>query len=517
MSKTYYVTTPIYYVNDRPHLGHAYTSLAADTLARFKRLDGYRVKFLTGTDDHGQKVAGSAAKAGVTPQQFTDDVSQHFRDLAGALGLTNDDFIRTTEDRHKKAVAEIWRRLEAAGQIYLGAYSGWYSTRDEAYYAETELTERDGVKYSPFNSPCEWVEEPSYFFRLSEWGPKLLEYYEANPDFVQPQSRYNEVKRFVEGGLLDLSISRTTFDWGVPVPGAPGHVIYVWLDALTNYISALGWPAEGGDYADFWPADLHLMGKDIIRFHAVYWPAFLLAAGLPVPRKVFAHGWWTVEGEKMSKSLGNVLSPYDLMERYGLDQTRFFVLREVPFGNDGDFCHQAALNRVNADLANDFGNLAQRVLSMIQKNCAGAVPGKGALQAEDSALLAEAHGLLDRMRAEMDAVAFHKALDAFFAVTGKANAYVDAMAPWALRKTDPARMETVLWVLAETIRNLAILAQPFLPQAMEKLLPQLAVAADARGFDRLGAAHGLASGTPLPAPQGVFPRLDAAKPEAAAG
>lgn len=517
MSKTFYITTPIYYVNDKPHIGHAYTSIACDVLARFKRLDGYAVKFLTGTDEHGQKVERSAEKAGMPPRAFTDQVSQNFRDLTKALNLTNDDFIRTTEERHYKSVQALWTRLIESGDIYLGKYAGWYAMRDEAYYAESELTDGpNGKKVAPSGAECEWVEEPSYFFRLSAWGDKLLEFYERNPNFIMPLSRRNEIVSFVKQGMHDLSVSRTALKWGVPVPNDPAHVMYVWLDALTNYITALGFPdTDAPDYKKFWPADVHMVGKDIVRFHAIYWPAFLMAAGLEPPKRIFAHGWWTNEGQKISKSLGNVIDPLELIETYGLDQMRYFVMREVPFGQDGDFSRTAMVGRINSNLANDFGNLAQRSLSMIAKNCAGAVPDKGAFTDADHALLSKAYGLLDRVRSEMDVCAFHKALDAIWEVVGDGNRYVDEQAPWTLKKTDPVRMATVLYVLAETIRVLALLVQPFMPESMGKMLDQLAVGAQDRAFDKIGAAHALVSGTSLPAPAGVFPRyVEAEEPKA---
>ena len=507
---TYYVTTPIYYVNDAPHIGHAYTTLACDVLARFKRLDGFNVKLLTGTDEHGQKVEKSAQAAGIDPQAFTDRVSQNFRDLADFMGFSHDDFIRTTEPRHKAACQAIWRRLIDAGEIYLGSYAGWYAVRDEAYYAESELVEGpDGAKTAPSGAPVEWVEEPSYFFRLSEWQDRLLEFYAANPDFILPKSRRNEVVSFVKGGLLDLSVSRTSFKWGVPVPGDDAHIIYVWLDALTNYITGVGFPeTDSGEYTVFWPADVHMVGKDILRFHAVYWPAFLMAAGLQPPKRVFAHGWWTNEGQKISKSTGNVIDPIELVEKYGLDQVRYFLMRDVPFGNDGDFSHISMVHRANGDLANDFGNLAQRVLSMVQKNCDARVPAAGAMTDEDQKLLASAQGLLAVMRGHIDGQAFHEALEAMWVVVRAANAYVARQEPWALRKTDPARMAAVLYLLVETIRHLAVLAQPFMPDAGAAMLDQLAVAAADRGFDRLTPAHALKPGTELPKPEGVFPRLE---------
>ena len=368
MSKNnFYITTPIYYVNDRPHIGHAYTSVACDVLARFKRLSGVNVKFLTGTDEHGQKVEKSAASQGIPPQAMADANSGHFREMAALMNISNDDFIRTTEERHKKSAQALWKKMADAGHIYLGSYSGWYAVRDEAYYQESELVNGK----APTGADVEWVEEPSYFFNLSKWQEKLLAFYAANPNFIQPESRRNEIISFVGGGLRDLSVSRTTFSWGIPVPGDEKHIMYVWLDALANYLSALGYPDMQGD---FWPADLHMVGKDIIRFHAVYWPAFLMAADLPLPKQVFAHGWWTIEGEKMSKSLGNAIAPADLVAEFGLDQTRWFLLREVPFGNDGNFSRDRMITVINSELANNIGNLAQRTLSMIAKNCGEAVP-----------------------------------------------------------------------------------------------------------------------------------------------
>ncbi|MEE8270233.1 MAG: methionine--tRNA ligase [Alphaproteobacteria bacterium] len=506
-SKRYYLTTPIYYVNDKPHIGHAYTTLACDALARFMRLDGCDVHFLTGTDEHGQKVQQSAQAAGLEPQAFTDRVSQNFRELGQAMAFTNDGFIRTTEPRHKRASQAIWRAIDAGGDIYLGKYAGWYSVKDEAFHGEDELTDVDGRKIAPSGHECEWVEEPSYFFRLSAWQDRLLAFYDANPDFILPRSRRNEVIAFVRSGLRDLSISRTTFDWGVEVPGDEGHIMYVWLDALTNYITDVGYPdVDSETFRRFWPADLHMVGKDILRFHAVYWPAFLMSAGLAPPRRVFAHGWWTNEGQKISKSLGNVIDPHALVGQYGLDQVRYFLLREVPFGNDGDFSHRAMIARSNGDLANDFGNLAQRVLSMIAKNCESRVPQPGEFTPTDLALLDKAAGLLERARAEMAVQAFHRVLEATWAVIGDANRYVDGQAPWALRKTDPARMATVLYVVAETVRRLAILSQPVMPGAMGRMLDQLAVPSDARDFAHLGDAGALAPGAALPKPQGVFPR-----------
>jgi len=503
----YYITTPIYYVNDVPHIGHAYTTLACDALARFKRLDGFDVKFLTGTDEHGQKVEKSAQAAGMEPQAFTDKVSENFRALAQVMNFSNDDFIRTTEPRHVRASQAIWNALSDAGQIYLGSYAGWYAVRDEAFYNEDELSEgADGTKRAPSGAEAEWVEEPSYFFKLSEWQQPLLDFYEANPDFIAPPTRRNEVLSFVKSGLRDLSISRASFKWGVPVPNDAAHILYVWLDALTNYITAVGYPdTDCDDYSKYWPADLHMVGKDILRFHAVYWPAFLMGAGLAPPKRVFAHGWWTNEGQKISKSLGNIIDPLWLVEHYGLDQVRYFLLREVPFGNDGDFSHRAIVGRINGDLANDFGNLAQRVLSLIGQQ-GGEVPEPAAYDAADEALLRVAHGLVDGQRGCYESQAFHKALEALFEVVSAANRYIDEQAPWALAKSDPARMNTVLYVLAESIRHLAILAQPVMPDAAGRMLDQLAVGQGARDFAALGPGGALRPGTALPAPRPIFPR-----------
>ncbi len=504
----YFITTAIDYVNGKPHLGHAYEKVSSDVLARFKRLDGYDVFFLTGTDEHGQKVAKSAAAVGKKPQEFTDENSAYFKEMDGYLNVSYDQFIRTTEPRHYKASQAIWKRIADAGDFYLGGYAGWYSVRDEAYFAEDELTSGpDGKKFAPSGAEVEWVEEPSYFFKLSEYTDKLLDYYEKNPDFIQPAFRRNEVVSFVKQGLRDLSVSRTTFDWGVPVPDAPGHVMYVWLDALTNYITALGFPDDEAAMAKFWPADVHIIGKDIVRFHAVYWPAFLMSAKLPIPKKIFGHGFINVEGAKMSKSLGNVLSPRAMVDEFGVDQLRYFLMREVPYGSDGSFSREQIINRINSELANDYGNLAQRVLSFINKNADAKVPTPGTLTADDEVLRKTLQELPDAVRAAFDTLAYSQALETIWAVIRAANVYVDKQAPWSLRKTDPARMETVLYMLCETIRRVAILTQPFMPTASAQMLDQLGVAPDARSFDALNIGGRLTPGTPLPKPEGVFPRF----------
>lgn len=506
MSKHWYVTTPIYYVNGAPHIGHAYASVAADVLARWKRLDGYDVFFLTGTDEHGQKVEKAAADAGLDPQSFVDRVAADFRDMAEVMGISYDDFIRTTEPRHEAGCAALWKRMEAAGEIYLGHYEGWYAVRDEAFYGEDELVLRpDGTRIAPSGAPVEWVREPSYFFRLSAWQDRLLRLYEENPEFIAPVARRNEIISFVRGGLSDLSISRTSFQWGIPVPGNPDHVMYVWLDALINYITALGYPNESAPRWKYWPADLHLVGKDIARFHTVYWPAFLMAADLPVPKRVYSTGWWTVEGEKMSKSLGNVTDPRTIVATYGRDVMRFFLLREMPFGNDGDFSRRAVIGRMNGELANELGNLAQRTLSMIARNCGGRLPARGAPTDDDRGMLEAAYALPGRLREAFDRQALHEALEETWKVVRAANAYIDRHAPWALRGRDPARMANVLRVLTDALRVIATVLQPFMPGSMEKMLDQLGVSRDARSFAAL--AEPLPGGVELPTPEGVFPRF----------
>ena len=508
--KTFYVTTAISYPNGAPHIGHAYEALATDALARFKRLDGFDVMFLTGTDEHGQKILQTAQAQGIEPAELAETMTQQFVEMAAALNCSNDDFIRTTEPRHQKTVQALWKRMEDKGDIYLDKYSGWYSVRDEAYYNEDETELRDGKRFSiKTQTPVEWVEEESYFFRLSAYQDRLLAHYNEFAGFIGPDERRNEVMSFVKGGLNDLSISRTTFDWGVPVVGNKDHVMYVWLDALTNYLSATGYlGADGeigqGDRAKYWPADLHIIGKDIIRFHAVYWPAFLMSGDLPLPKRVFAHGFLFNKGEKMSKSVGNVVDPASLIETFGVDQIRFFFLREVPFGKDGNYSHEAIVNRVNADLANDIGNLAQRSLSMIAKNCDGKIPTCGSLSEQDQTILDAAARLLEVVREHHDRQAIHRALEAIWRVIGDANKYFAGEEPWALKKTDPERMATVLYVTATLIRQFAILTQPYIPDGAAKMLDLLAVPQDQRQFSDLKIE--LVSGTELPKPSGVFPR-----------
>lgn len=493
--KKYYITTPIYYVNDRPHIGHAYTTLACDVIARFKRLDGYQVKFLTGTDEHGQKIEKSALKAGIPVQEFVDQNAANFRNLAQVMNFSHDDFIRTSEERHKVLVKEVWDKLFQSGNIYLGKYSGWYSVRDEAFYAESELV--DGK--APTGADVEWLEEPSYFFKLSAWQDKLLALYEKHPEFIAPEHRRNEVISFVRGGLHDLSVSRTSFTWGIKVPGDEKHVIYVWLDALFNYISAIN------NEKHFWPCDLHMVGKDILRFHAVYWPAFLMAAGYELPKKVFAHGWWTVEGEKISKSLGNAISPLDLIEEFGLDYVRYFLMREKPIGNDGNFSRELSIQRINAELCNNIGNLAQRTLSFVYKNCDAKIPSNANLQADDQKLLDAAYSVLDKMRLFIDEQAINSAFEEVVKLGSLANEYIDHQAPWTLKNTDPVRMQAVLYTLLECIRVITILLQPLIPDAAARLLALMAV--KEATFTSLNQTGQLKPGTVLPEPKVIFPRI----------
>lgn len=506
MKPTFYITTPIYYVNGEPHIGHAYTMIAADVMARFKRLDGYDVFFLTGTDEHGQKIEKTAIAKGKTPQAFTDEVSAIFQDIARRMNISNDAFIRTTEPRHYKASQALWDNLKEAGHIYLGGYEGWYAIRDEAFYDESELTTNaQGVRVAPTGAPVEFVTEPSYFFRLSAFRDRLVDHIEANPDFIGPAARRNEVLSFLKGGLTDLSISRTSFGWGVPVPGDPAHVMYVWLDALTNYITATGYPDDAAPLWRFWPANVHLVGKEILRFHAVIWPALLMAAGLPLPRRVYAHGWWTMEGEKMSKSIGNVIDPRELADTFGVDPVRFFLMREITFGSDGDYSRASLIRRMNVELANDLGNLAQRTLSFVAKNAGGAMPARSEAQPEDAELAAFCANLPGQVRAALDRQALGEALEAIWVAVRAGNAYIDQQAPWTLRKTDLARMQAVLANLLDLLRVVASLLQPFMPDSMKKMLDQLGIPADARTIASL--ATPLPEGTALPPPEGVFPRF----------
>lgn len=513
MAKTFYLTTAIHYPNGKPHIGHAYETIAADVLARWKRLSGHEVRFQTGTDEHGLKMAQKARDLGITPRALADEMSGHFRDLFDKLDISYDRFIRTTEAEHHTASQALWRAMEANGDLYLDRYEGWYSVRDEAYYDASELTDGEGgEKLSPQGTPVEWTVEESWFFRLSKYQEPLLALYRDQPDFIQPEARRNEVLRFVEGGLRDLSVSRTSFDWGVKVPGAEDHVMYVWVDALTNYLTGLGYPDMDGDMARFWPADLHLIGKDIVRFHTVYWPAFLLSAGIALPRKVFGHGFLLNRGQKESKSLGNVTDPAALADAYGVDNLRYFLLREFSFGQDGSYSAEAIVNRSNSELANSFGNLAQRTLSQVFKNCEGHLPGIYGHTEEDNALFA----LVDKtvrqdMPAAYDQLAFAQALEAWMGAVFACNAYIDAQAPWALKKTDEQRMRTVLATLYICIAQLAVAVLPVMPGSMTRLLDAMGVAPDLRSRDGIGShwySPLLESDFRLAKPEGIFPRLE---------
>jgi methionyl-tRNA synthetase len=519
----FFITMAIPYANGAPHIGHAYERIATDAIQRFMRLDGRETLFVTGMDEHGLKVQQASAREGISEQQFVDRVAAEFAAMGDMLNARADDIVRTTQPRHYRAVQAIWERMAANGDVYLSKYSGWYSVRDEAYFDEAELTAgADGKKLAPTGAPVEWVEEESYFFRLSAYADKLLAHYEANPNFVTPETYRNEIVAFVKRGLADLSISRATLKWGVPVPGDPKHVMYVWVDALTNYITATGFP-DDGPRAKFWPADAHVIGKDITRFHAIYWPAFLMSAGLPVPKQIVVHGFLFNRGEKMSKSVGNVVSPKAMVDAYGLDAVRYFFLREVPFGQDGSYSHEAIVARMNADLANDIGNLAQRSLTMITRNCGARTPDPHGAPAakEDLAMLARADALVGEARRHMESFALHAYIGAVFEVVSEANRYFANAEPWKLAKSDPARMGLVLYVTIETLRVAAILLQPAMPGSMGGLLDLLAVPPDERTFaalnagersGRLDAPHRLEPGRALPPPAPVFPRY--VEPEA---
>jgi methionyl-tRNA synthetase len=503
----FYITTAIPYANGAPHIGHAYERIATDAIARFKRLDGYDVLFVTGMDEHGQKMQQTAARGHITPQELADRTAAMFESMGDKLNARADDIVRTTQERHKAASQYIWNRMVEKGDIYLSKYPGWYSVRDEAFFDESELKEGpNGTKLAPTGAPVEWVEEESYYFKLSAYQQRLLDHYRNTPSFIVPENYRNEIISFVERGLTDLSISRSTFDWGVPVPNDPRHVMYVWVDALTNYLTATGYPDQTHERASYWPADAHIIGKDITRFHAIYWPAFLMSADLPLPHQIVVHGFLFNRGEKMSKSVGNVIDPFTLADHYGVDALRYFFLREVPFGQDGNYSHEAIVNRMNADLANDLGNLAQRSLSMINKNCDGRVPAFEHLTQEDNAILSDAYSLPLKARRHMESYALHAVLAEIWRVVADANRYFANEEPWIKRKTDPARMATILAVTAEILRTLALMTQPFIPTAASKLLDLLAVPPDRRQFTHVGLENRLEPETKLPPPSPMFPR-----------
>ncbi|MFL6755571.1 MAG: methionine--tRNA ligase [Sphingomicrobium sp.] len=502
MSEPFYITTAISYPNGPPHIGHAYEAIAADAIARFQRTQGRDVRFQTGTDEHGLKMAQAARGEGIEPRALADKMSRLFREMCDTLNVSYDRFIRTSKPDHYRASQAIWTAMEERGDLYLDRYEGWYSVRDEAYYEPEELVSADdGAKLSPQGTPVEWTVEESWFFRLSRYQQPLLDHYAANPEFIRPASRRNEVVRFVEGGLKDLSISRTSFDWGVPVPGSDDHVMYVWLDALTNYITGLGYPDDTELWQRYWPASVHLIGKDVVRFHAVYWPAFLMSAGIALPKQVYGHGFLLSRGEKMSKSVGNVVDPMVLADRFGVDALRYFLLREVPFGQDGSYSAEAIVNRANAELANSFGNLAQRTLSMVSKNLGGVIPapGQASTDVELLELVGKATG--DEVTEAFDRFAFSVGIEAWLRAVFACNAYVDAQAPWALRKTDPERMAAVLGTLVAAVRELARAIAPIIPESADKLLTLI------------DAGEG---GMPIPQPTPLFPRLELPEDEEAA-
>jgi len=509
MTNPFYISTAISYTNGSPHIGHAYEVIAADVIARFKRLDGYDVFFLTGTDEHGLKVQQKAKELGIKPKDYVDKVSKEFIELAKSLNCSNNDFIRTTDDRHLKNVHSMWKNLYDKGDIYLDQYSGWYSIRDEAFYNEEELIKSKNDSYlSPNGNPVEWIDEESYFFKLSKYERQLLDLYERNKSFILPNSRMNEIKNFVQSGLKDISISRKNISWGIPVEDNTEHSIYVWLDALTNYISALDWCDGSKSFDRFWPADIHLIGKDITRFHAVYWPAFLFSAGLDVPKMIFSHGFLLNKGEKISKSVGNTVDPIDLLEHYGVDQLRFYLLSATPFGNDGNYSHELITNHSNAFLSNDLGNLSQRCLKMVFSKCDGKIPNKGDLNKADLFLLNNAYDLYQNSLKCMDDYQIHAYLNSIFDIISLANKYFSDQKPWELDKDSPDRMHTVLWVTCEILRITSILLQPVIVDGSNKLLDFLSIDSKERSFINLNPSFAVKSGLEIKEPQVIFPKID---------
>ena len=509
MTDSFYISTAISYTNGSPHIGHAYEVIAADVIARFKKLDGYDVFFLTGTDEHGLKVQKKAKELGINPKDFVDKVSKEFIELAKSLNCSYNDFIRTTDDRHKKNVHSIWKILSDKGDIYLDQYSGWYSIRDEAFYNEEELLKSDNDSYlSPNGNPVEWIDEESYFFKLSKYEKQLLDLYEKNKSFILPNSRMNEIKNFVQSGLKDISISRKNISWGIPVEENNEHSIYVWLDALTNYISALDWCEGSKSFDKYWPADIHLIGKDITRFHAVYWPAFLFSAGLEVPKMIFSHGFLLNKGEKISKSVGNTVDPIKLLELYGVDQLRFYLLSATPFGNDGNYSHELIVNHSNALLSNDLGNLSQRCLKMVFSKCNGRIPNKGDLDNNDLFLLSNAYDLYQKSLECMADYQIHAYLNSIFDVISLANKYFSDQKPWELDKDNPDRMHTVLWVTCEILRITSILLQPVIVDGSNKLLDFLNIDSKERSFINLNSSFAVKSGLEIKEPEVIFPKIN---------
>ncbi len=508
--KNFYITTPIYYPSGKPHMGHAYSSIIADVLARFKKIDGYKVYFLTGTDEHGLKIQREAEKNNKDPKSFCDDISITFKNLTKTLNLSNNDFIRTTEKRHLNSVREIWQRLEKSGDIYLDKYSGWYSVSDEAYYDENEISEEGGIKKSiASGSKVEWVEEESYFFKLSSWSNKLLEFYEKNPDFILPKSRKKEVINFVKRGLKDLSVSRTSFSWGIPVPRNNKHVIYVWLDALTNYISALNFPNTNDKlYKDFWPADVHIIGKDILRFHAIYWPAFLLAAKLDPPKRVYGHGWILSDEKKMSKSLGNILDPLEIIKYYGVDQLRYYLIKEVSIGNDGSISLENLKNCINNDLANNYGNLCQRVFSFINKNCDSNLPEPSKLQDIDKKLINNLVKKVPNLKTLIEKQELNSYVKEIIDFSFDSNKYFNDLEPWKLKKTDISRMNTVIFCILNQIKSISILLYPIIPSSVEKTFEIMGLGKENIKIDKIEDFNLLKPGNKIQQGKILFKKID---------
>ncbi len=503
---TFYVTTPIYYVNDKPHIGHAYTTIACDILSRYHKLKGHDVYFLTGTDEHGQKVEKAAKESSLDTKDFVNKMSENFKNLISFLGCDIDDFIRTTEIRHIEAAQHLWNKLNDNKQIYLSNYEGWYSVRDEAFYSESELIKKDNSFFTDSGSPVEWLKEESYFFKLSLWEEKLLDFYEKYPESIQPKTRYNEVISFIKSGLKDLSISRTTFKWGIPVPNNSNHVMYVWIDALCNYLTSIGYPdVYDSKFVKYWPAT-HIVGKDILRFHAIYWPAFLMAADIEPPKKIFAHGWWTNEGQKISKSIGNVIDPYDIINKYGLDQIRFFLFREVPFGNDGDFSKNAIANRINADLSNNYGNLVQRICLFAVKNCNSLVDVSKKYTDSDNELLKFCEFNFSNYSNYMESQQIDKALKSIFEILSKTNSYVDEQAPWELKKTNANRMNDVLFITLNIIKFTSLMLLPIIPKSANKALDILNINLNERNFSFMNIKN--QNKFQILNPKPIFPRID---------
>ena len=502
----FYITTPIYYVNDKPHIGHCYTSIACDIISRFHKLIGDDVYFLTGTDEHGQKVEKAAQNSSLDPMDFVDKMSKNFEELIPFLGCEINDFIRTTESRHKKAAQSLWNKLNENDQIYLSNYEGWYSVRDEAFYSESELIKKDGNFVAPSGAPVEWVKEESYFFKLSKWQDKLISFYEKNPDSISPKSRYNEVLSFIKGGLKDLSISRTTFKWGVPVPNNSDHIMYVWIDALCNYLTSIGYPnTNDNNFKKYWPG-VHIVGKDILRFHAVYWPAFLMAADVLPPKKIFAHGWWTNEGKKISKSLGNVIDPYEIINQYGLDQIRFFLFREVPFGNDGDFSKKAISQRINADLSNNYGNLVQRIAAFSVKNCESKIIVSQEYLDQDKIILKSMENKISEYLKLMNSVQIDRALKVVFELLSETNTYIDSEAPWKLKNSNYDRMNTVLFISINIIKNCSIMLIPVIPKSSNKILDIFNIPLSNRNLIKINEI--ISDDINIIDPVPVFPRIE---------